>query len=226
MICPYCKIGIQVQFKNHTTIPYIWDDEDCDYGKGYELKNGLCPACGELIIILTDGRIEDNRDGLEIYELGAEFIIYPVHKNTRDLPIEVQGIYRKDFFEACQVLEISPKASAAISRRLLQHLLREEFNIKRKNLVQEIEEFISKHDIPTYLKESVDAVRHIGNFAAHPQKSITTGEIIDVEHGEAEWLLEVLEALFDFSIVQPKRLDIRRNKLNTKLNELGKPEMK
>ena len=36
------------------------------------------------------------------------------------------------------------------------------------------------------------------NFAAHPIKSMHTGEVIEVEPGEAEWLLDTLE---DFSIL-------------------------
>ncbi len=39
----------------------------------------------------------------------------------------------------------------------------------------------------------IDAVRVIGNFAAHPIKSKSTGEIVDVEPGEAEWNLNTLE---------------------------------
>jgi hypothetical protein len=224
VICPHCKIGVQINFKDYTIISYKWENDD--NGSGYELKNGLCPVCGELIVILTEGKLYYSSNGLEIYDYSHEQVLYPKFKNTRELPSEVQGIYRRDFMEACEVLEISPKASAAIGRRLLQHLLREEFNIKRNNLIKEIEEFISRPDVPSYLVISVDAVRNIGNFAAHPQKSINTGEILDVEYGEAEWLLEVLEALFDFALVQPKKLIERRNKLNGKLKELGKPEMK
>lgn len=41
-------------------------------------------------------------------------------------------------------------------------------------------------------------MRNIGNFAAHPLKDTSTGEILPVEAGEAEWNLETLEALFDF----------------------------
>jgi hypothetical protein len=39
--------------------------------------------------------------------------------------------------------------------------------------------------------ESIDAVRNIGNFAAHPQKSTATGEILEVEFGESEWLSRI-----------------------------------
>ena len=48
------------------------------------------------------------------------------------------------------------------------------------------------------IMKAVDAIRNIGNFAAHPLKDMTTGIIANVEPGEAEWSLDVLEALFDF----------------------------
>jgi hypothetical protein len=108
----------------------------------------------------------------------------------------------------------------------LQDILREEFKIKHSNLATEIDEFIALKDVPSYLSEAVDAVRNVGNFAAHPQKNTNRGEIIDVEPGEAEWLLEVLESLFDFTFVQPKRLAERKRSLNQKLQTLGKPPMK
>jgi hypothetical protein len=80
--------------------------------------------------------------------------------------------------------------------------------------------------VPTHISESLDAVRNIGNFAAHPIKSKASGEIIDVEPGEAEWNLDVLEALFDFYFVQPEILKKKRAALDAKLAEAGKPKMK
>ena len=43
---------------------------------------------------------------------------------------------------------------------------------------------------------------------------------------EAEWLLETLEALYDYCFVQPVRLAQRRELLNAKLGALGKPPLK
>ena len=39
-----------------------------------------------------------------------------------------------------------------------------------------------------------------------PATATSTGEVIDVEPGEAEWNLDTLERLFDFHFVQPARL--------------------
>ena len=76
--------------------------------------------------------------------------------------------------------------------------------------------------MPSNISEGLDAVRVIGNFAAHPIKSKSSGEIIEVESGEAEWNLDVLEALFDFYFVQPEILRLKKEALNKKLVEAGK----
>lgn len=44
-------------------------------------------------------------------------------------------------------------------------------------------------------------------------KSQKTGQIVDVEPGEAEWTLDVLDALFDFYLVQPAILSEKRKGL-------------
>jgi hypothetical protein len=51
-------------------------------------------------------------------------------------------------------------------------------------------------------------------------------EIVQIEPGEAEWILDVLEELFDFYIVQPAKAKAKRDQLNAKLLEMGKPPLK
>lgn len=155
-----------------------------------------------------------------------QIIVYPTSKERPYTAPEIPPNYRKDLLEAKAVLDYSPKANAALSRRLLQHLLREELGIKAKDLSKEIDIFISTGKAPSYLCDAVDAIRQIGNFAAHPLKFQSSGEIADVEEGEAEWTLEVVEALLDFACVQPVKLKQRRDALDKKLQELGKPPLK
>jgi hypothetical protein len=124
-----------------------------------------------------------------------------------------------DYREACLVVVDSPKASAALSRRCLQHLLREQAKVKPAELANEIQEVLDSKTLPSYLANALDAVRNIGNFAAHPIKSKSTGEIVEVEPGEAEWLLDTLEGLFDFYFVQPAVLQRKKDALNEKLKE-------
>ena len=66
----------------------------------------------------------------------------------------------------------------------------------------------------------------MGNFATHATKSEHSGEIVDVETGEAEWNLDVLEDLFDEYYVRPARAKAKRAALNEKLEAAGKQLMK
>jgi hypothetical protein len=93
-------------------------------------------------------------------------------------------------------------------------------------LDNEIQQVLDSKQLPSHLADSIDAVRAVGNFAAHPIKSQSTSSIIEVEPGEAGWLLDVLEGLFDFYFVHPAKIAAKRQALNNKLKEAGKPLLK
>ncbi|SDY96223.1 DUF4145 domain-containing protein [Tindallia californiensis] len=226
MKCPYCSI--EFHYEEYGQLSYQYENKEIK-GKlsGYGVSTCFCPSCENLIVQFVEGIYVSDQYRTEIEEpfINAK-IIYPMNSNGIILPPEVPSKYKTDFEEASVVLSISPKASAALSRRSLQKFLHEHLGIRKKSLAQEIEEFTTSQSLPTYLLEAVDAIRNIGNFAAHPLKDTNTGEIIDVEVGEAEWLLEVLEMLYDFYFVQPLKLQRRQEELNQKLAALGKPAMK
>jgi hypothetical protein len=98
--------------------------------------------------------------------------------------------------------------------------------VKHGDLSSEIQQVLDSKTLPSSVAENVDAVRNIGNFAAHPNKSTSTGEVLPVELEEAEWNLDVLESLFDVYFVQPARAKAKRESLNKKLQDAGKPPLK
>src|SRR5208282_6535945 len=49
--------------------------------------------------------------------------------------------------------------------------------------------FVHSGTLPSYLADNIDGIRNIGNFAAHPLKSTASGEIVEVEPGEAEYCI-------------------------------------
>lgn len=152
-------------------------------------------------------------------------MVFPRGAKRPPAPPEVPEPVALDYNEACLVFDDSPQASTALSRRCLQHVLSERGVSKSDNLSSAIDDTLASHP-PTHIAENLDAVRNIGNFAAHPQKSKNSGEILPVEPHEAEWNLDVLEMLFDFYYVQPARSAVRREALNKKLEETGKKPMK
>ena len=223
MKCPHCLVEINPNFAE----TFLNGDKE----SFWSVFTMNCPnqKCGKIIIDLASG--EPHRDAHNRVLNGLKSIktrqtVRPFSSSRPPVPPDVDEKFAKDYNEACLILSFSPKASAALSRRCLQNILREKAGVKNGDLSNEIQQVIDSHSLPTHLSESIDAIRHIGNFAAHPLKSTSTGEIIEVETGESEWLLDVIEALFDFFFVQPAILKAKRDALNKKLADIGKPPMK
>ena len=179
-----------------------------------------CPVCGYLILdVPTIGEPSGGQNA-------GPGVVYPKGA-TRPLPPEVWRTapnLATDFAEAVAVIANSRKASAALSRRCLQFILVNAAKTRKRDLADQIDEVLPA--LPPQLAENVDAVRHVGNFAAHPMKSTNSGEIVEVEDGEAEWLLDVIEELCDFYYVAPAKAAAKRAALNRKLSDLGKPPLK
>lgn len=187
-----------------------------------------CSACRRLIVELVLAQSVGKRsDGSYVF-MGEQkrYLVRPKAAQRTPPSTDVPDGFAPDYLEACMVLGDSPKASAALSRRCLQHLLREVAKVKPADLANEIQEVLDRRTLPSHISESLDAVRNIGNFAAHPMKSKASGEILPVEPGEAEWNLDTLESLFDYYFVQPAIVKRKKDTLNKKLAEAGKPPMK
>lgn len=221
MKCPHC-----LESFFDTVEPVLLGQDAEAY---WILEKRKCPACGKLILFLAGGNESVELRTGQITGLSfvtQRALVRPKAATRPPCPKEVPEHLAKDYNEACLVLPDSSKASAALSRRCLQQLLREAAAVKYSDLSKEIQEVLDSGKLPSHLADSIDAIRNIGNFAAHSLKSQHTGEIIDVEPGEAEWNLDVLESLFDFYFVQPAQLRAKRDALNAKLQEAGKPPMR
>lgn len=204
MKCPHCLVGLPNQLNRE----YIVEDKNGHWRIEYK----ICTECKNVMIYL------DEPHNFSGQTMNISRMVYPKGITRKPLPTEINDEeIVEDYNEACLILADSPKASAALSRRCLQHLLREKAGVKKKTLANEIEQVLDSKQLPSYLSESLDAIRNIGKFAAHPIKSESSGEIVDVEDGEAEWNLDVLEGLFDFYYVQPAILKKKREALNKKL---------
>jgi len=221
MKCPHCRKLIHPQISESglafdsvghwTLICYRCPNPECDrfsfslvQKKIRKLPNGTVSMTGE----------QDN------------FLVYPKSTFKEPAAPVVPHDYSEDYNEACMILNDSPKASAALSRRCLQNLLRDIEKVAPGNLVDEIQEVLDRKSLPSHLADNIDAIRNIGNFATHPIKSKNSGEIVPVEPGEAEWILDTIEGLFDFYFVQPEKSKKKKEALNKKLKEAGKPPMK
>ena len=219
MKCPHCLS----EFHDTPSTVNLGNDTE----GAWALLTRKCPACNKAIFELwCCHQVTGSGKGVHIAAPKYHYLARPKTAGRPAPPAEVPNDFAEDYKEACLVIADSPKASAALSRRCLQHLLREKGGVKPGNLANEIQQVLDSGKLPTYISEAIDAVRNIGNFAAHPLKDESSGEVLPVEPGEAEWNLDVLEALFDFYFVQPELLRKKRENLNKKLQDIGKPEMK
>jgi hypothetical protein len=220
MKCPHC----QTAFHDNVQSNSIGKDAD---GVWF-LETRQCPACQRFVIELV------MKEPISVPGFGGtvggdEMLRYLVRPKVANRPLpppSVPSEVAKDYKEAAAVIVDSPMASAALSRRCLQNVLREKACVKKSDLAKEIDEVLASKSLPSHLAEAIDAIRNIGNFAAHPVKSTSTGQVLPVEPGEADWTLDVLDGLFDFYYVQPARLAQRRTALNAKLVSAGKPPTK
>lgn len=214
MICPHCRTAMH----DNSRITRL------AYGSqyiGWNTKISFCPECKNYAILFgQDSDVEEET---------SYFYVYPTSA-TRGFDISlVPKAISDDYIEACNVISISPKASAALSRRCLQNLLRS-FGYSAKDLAKEIDLLINESDtrkaIPSSTREVVDAIRNFGNFSAHPITDVTTLQLINVEPEEADWCLSVLEELFDHFYIRPAKALEKKAALDKKLAQAGKPPSK
>jgi hypothetical protein len=192
----------------------------------WKARSTICPACKDSVFHLSKFIVVPspvNPPGLQFI---GEFRVYPMNTSRKPTPAETPSEIREDYEEACRVLPISHKASAALSRRCLQAILRRQ-GYTQKDLAQQIVALLSEPDpakaIPSALRQTVDAIRNFGNFSAHPITDQTTLQVIEVEPGEAEWCLDILEEMFDHYYVKPAQAAARKAALDAKLAAAGKP---
>lgn len=121
--------------------------------------------------------------------------------NAKPIGDYIPESIQEDYYEACRIRELSPKASATLSRRALQGMIRNFAGIIGKTLYAEIEELakqVADHSAPREIHpdsiEVIHAVRELGNIGAHMEKDVN--HIIDVAPDESEALINLLEMLF------------------------------
>lgn len=140
-----------------------------------------CPNCGQYTI-KSEGVGEMVKD--------IDLLIHPI-SSAKQFPDYIPKAIRQDYAEACAIVALSPKASATLSRRCLQGMIRDFWGISKPNLNKEIDEL--KDKIPADLWSSIDALRQLGNIGAHMEKD--TNIIVDIDPNEANSLIQLIELL-------------------------------
>ncbi len=148
----------------------------------------VCPneQCRQRIISLAIYQYADFSKKIFSWQLLPE-------SEAKPFPEYIPTQLRNDYAEACLIKNKSPKASATLSRRCLQGMIRDFWEIRKGRLIDEIDELKTRVDPNTW--KAIDSVRYVGNIGAHMANDVNL--IMDVEPKEAALLIWLIETLFE-----------------------------
>jgi hypothetical protein len=192
MECPHCH-------SEYTAKPHYFalgEDQDGTW----QISSARCDVCDRLIVNVCQ------KDG-------ATYPGWPQPLSRPDLPAEVPAEYADDYHAACRVKVYSAEAAAALGRRALHRLLSAEAKAGDDGLLDQIRRVVLGSEMPQYLKQGLQTFIRVARLDLHPGKSQSPDALTAVEPGEVEWLLDLLESLFELYFIQPARLSRKQTRL-------------
>jgi len=207
--CPYCghaQVIAETRYNLELGAFYLGGGTS-ERGKlGYFVEAIACAnsECGKLS--LSFGLVESTNkfpvgdSNSQAAEVVQSWVLLPP-SSAKPQPDYIPEPLRDDYEEACAIRDLSPKASATITRRCLQGMIRDFCDISKSRLIDEINELrrrVEAGQAPAGVQadtvEAIDHVRGVGNIGAHMEADINV--IIDVDANEAQVLIELVEMLF------------------------------
>ncbi|MCK4592032.1 DUF4145 domain-containing protein [Candidatus Parcubacteria bacterium] len=204
--CPYCNQPTTITdpnyFEEWTRIVIAESDKG---DAGLFSQAITCPnhKCGKMWLHIQLCRSRIIRGSWYKDKILQEWQLLP-ESEAKVLPDYIPQAIQNDYYEACRIRDLSPKASATLARRCLQGMIRDFWRIKKKRLKDEIDALEEKIDPIVW--EGIDVVRSVGNIGAHMEKDINI--IVDVEPKEAQLLIGLIERLInDWYIARKNKED-------------------
>ena len=176
--CPHCGVHAMQN----------WSDLMTQFdGRGGWIRQkdmivGLCDHCSKINIWLKDEMLFPSKPS--------------VPTSNEDLNEDIQ----KDYNEAAEIVEKSPKSAAALLRLAIQKLCKQ-LGEKGSNINDDIGELVKK-GLPAKIQKCLDIVRVVGNESVHP------GQInLDDNKETAYKLFDLINLIANTMITQPKEID-------------------
>lgn len=191
--CPYCNRDCTLGDEDINVLgsdDYIAEDIG-SFRANYKIIVCPNPKCRQLTISGFIGKRVSSNPGYSYQKMYAWQLV--PESAAKSFPEYIPAQLRNDYEEACLVKGKSPKASATLSRRCLQGIIRDFWGIRKGRLIDEIAALEDEIDSKTW--EAIDSVRKVGNIGAHMEADVNL--IIDVEPNEAALLIWLLEVLFE-----------------------------
>jgi hypothetical protein len=204
MQCPHCQAEINVTPHSFA----IGEDQD----GSWQVSSARCPICDRLIVNLCTKE-------------GCTYPAWPVSSNRPRLSEDVPAQYATEYHTASQIISYSPEASAAISRRLLHRFLAAHVDGGSGGLADQIRRASVSTRLPSYLQEALETLARVAKLDSDSGKSLHPEALSPAQPGEAEWLLDVLQPLFELHFVQPARLRRKQNQLEEQIGPVEASEL-
>jgi hypothetical protein len=191
--CPFCGRDTTITDPNHLEYSEALHVDNAEGPRHVRLQFVVCPNAKCKRFTLTVGLYEAYQAAKYDWRTGALLASWRLipPSQAKVYPDYVPKAIRDDYQEACLICDASPKASATLSRRCLQGMIRHFWKVKGNNLKEEIEAIKDKVEPLTW--DAIDSVRNVGNIGAHMEKDINL--IIEVGPGEAGLLVWLIEHL-------------------------------
>lgn len=219
--CPFCG-RLSVYESIQKKYDYFIVPADTKFGHLYiQSWVDVCPnpECKEFTYFTAASTTKYERGSAQAGEMIESWINRP-QGIVKSFPDYIPKAILSDYKEAALIRDLSPKASATLSRRCLQGMIRDFWGVKEKNLFEEIKAIEEKVDSDTW--HAIDAIRSIGNIGAHMEKDIDV--IIDVDSDEAGLLITLIETLLSDWYVERENRRLRSQKIVAAAT--GKKELK
>lgn len=174
------------------------------------LQTIACRNCHDIVSIFglyraqigTDGqpqRQPTNHSKIITNHAYRQMVVYPLHLQDAYDPAVVPPAIVQDLQEAASIADLSPRASAVLSRRVVQSVMRDFYKVgKQRDLHSEIE--AARSQMSESLYDALMSVKSLGNIGAHPERDVDL--IISVDGSEASLLLAVVQILIDGTYVK------------------------
>jgi hypothetical protein len=220
--CPHCQRDVTITGDRQSEQQHVLWVDNADGPQVLESRFFVCPnaECRKFTLFtnLFEGKVVAS---------SLKIAPYPSHSWTlvpegqaKVFPTYIPAPILEDYREACLIKDLSPKASATLSRRCLQGIIRDYWGVKPARLVDEIKAIQSQVDPLTW--DAIEAVRKIGNIGAHMENDINV--IVAVDPSEAGLLIDLVETLLEeWYVARENRAKRMGSLINVAASKKGPP---